>query len=77
MSTLDDSVSDELNHVHGRMPQKKKRPYGRISSGCWAGMITVNTNVYTSSRSSGLKNDQKNPSTEPRYRAFRSRTTSV
>ena len=26
MSTLADSVSDELNHVHGRMPQKKNNP---------------------------------------------------
>ena len=37
-----------------------------MSAGWAPGMITVNTKVYTAISSSGLKNDQKNPSTEPR-----------
>ena len=66
LGEADAIISDELNHVHGRMPQKKNSPYGWMSAGCAPGMMTVNTNVYTAIRSSGLKNDQKKPRTEPR-----------
>src|SRR5688572_13580287 len=38
-------------------------------------MTYLNTNEYTSSSISGLMNDQKNPRTDPRYRAFSSRAT--
>src|SRR5581483_12397 len=59
------SMSDAENHVHGSRPQKKKTEYGVVSL-LGFGMIFANTNEYTDSSSSGLTNDQKNPSTDPR-----------
>src|SRR5438105_4466268 len=59
------SDSDAQNHVHGRMPQNMKSAYGWMPTVVF-GMTVLNTNEYTSSRSSGLTNDQKKPRTEPR-----------
>src|SRR5438093_9577600 len=64
--TLDDSMRELENHVHGRSPQNRNSARGPSFSFQPPGRTTVNTNVYTSRRSSGLKKDQKNPSTEPR-----------
>ena len=44
ISELDDSVSDEANHVHGRMPQNMNRAKGSISFACKPGMTLVKTN---------------------------------
>ena len=44
MRTLLDSLSDEENHVHGRMPQNMNSAYGSISAGCVPGNTTVKTN---------------------------------
>src|SRR5579859_2704940 len=64
MSEPADSISDAENHVQGSSPQNMKSGYGSVPFG---GAITyLNTNVYTSSSSSGLMNDQKNPRNEPR-----------
>ena len=43
ISVLDDSSSDDENHVHGRMPQNMNSAYGSIS-GSWTPTSTfVNT----------------------------------
>jgi hypothetical protein len=66
IKTLDDSIRELENQVHGRRPQNRKRARGPSFSSHPPGSTTVKTNVYTISRSSGLKNDQKKPRTEPR-----------
>src|SRR5690349_11123684 len=59
------SDSEEENQFQGRMPQNMKSAYG-LTPGTLFGMTVVNTNEYTSSRSNGLTNVQKKPSTDPR-----------
>src|SRR2546428_502298 len=60
-----DSVNDDENHVHGRIPQNMNSAYGSAPS-AFAGMTYLKMNEYTSRSSNGLKNDQKKPSTDPR-----------
>src|SRR3972149_95387 len=74
MSTLADSDRDEENHVQGRMPQNMKSAYGSRSLSPRS-MTKLKTKLEMRGRSSGLRKDQKNPRTEPRYRAFSSRAT--
>src|SRR5436190_23153112 len=68
------SFNAEENHVHGRRPQNRNNAYGsrQMTEGSGTaghgsrGSTTPKTKEYTVSSSSGLTNDQKNPSTEPR-----------
>ena len=50
------------------MPEDRSEPRA-------PGIAMVKTNVYVRRSRRGLMNDQKNPRTEPRYRAFSSRAT--
>src|SRR5437764_2896932 len=43
ISTPDDSISDEANHVHGSRPQNMNRGYGSVPFG--GGITKVKTNV--------------------------------
>src|SRR6476620_7386496 len=74
MRTPADSESDDENQVHGRMPQNMNNAYGSTRGTCAAVMTKAKTNE-NSSRRSGFMKDQKNPRTDPRYRAFSSRAT--
>src|SRR5262249_10676131 len=74
MSTPDDSISDDANHVHGRGPQNMNN--GEFSNPRMGGGNTkLKTEVEDRSRGGGVINDQKSPRTDPRYRAFNSRAT--
>src|SRR5262249_51709438 len=44
ISTPDDSIKDEANHVHGRRPQNMKSGYGSVPCGA-AGITYLKTNV--------------------------------
>ena len=59
------SVSDDENQVHGRMPQNMNSAYGCSAFGAVRHDRREDERVDRSS-SSGLMNDQKKPSTEPR-----------
>ena len=43
ISTPDDSVSDDANHVHGRMPQNMNSAYGSTFGSCAACMTYLKT----------------------------------
>src|SRR5262249_31640765 len=66
ISTLEDSINDTENHVHGSRPQNMNSAYGSVPGGWPPAWTTLNTKLYTSSSRSGLTNDQKKPSTDPR-----------
>ena len=44
ISVLDDSRTEDENHVHGRMPQNMKSAYGSMPGSCAPTRTWVNTN---------------------------------